>query len=134
MAVTFPLFAGDDMPISIDQIPAPAREFINMHFRDVKVSLATVDREILDTTYEIFFADGRKAEFDRKGNWKDIDCKHARVPKAAIPEAISNYIDANHKGRYVTEIDRDRDDYEAKLDNGLELTFNLRFQLIGIDD
>ncbi|MDR2911221.1 MAG: PepSY-like domain-containing protein [Bacteroidales bacterium] len=134
MAVSSPLFAGDDRPIGVDKFPVPAKEFINKHFKNVQVSLSTVDREILDTTYEVFFANGCKVEFDRSGNWKDIDCKHGRVPEEAIPEAIRNYINANHKGHYVTEIDRDNRDYEMKLDNRLELEFNLQFQLIGIDN
>ena len=37
-------------------------------------------------------------------------------------------------GRTITKIDRDRRDYELELNDGLELTFNLKFDLIGIDD
>lgn len=132
--VSTPLFAGDDRAISVDRFPAPARQFIDLHFKDVKVVLSTVDREMFDTTYEVFFADGRKVEFDSKGAWSEIDCHHARVPDGAIPEAIRRYIADNYPERYVTEIDRDRRDYEVKLDSGLELTFDLQFRLIGIDD
>lgn len=132
--VSFPLLA-DDRPIDVGRLPAPAKEFINRFFKDVGVSLATVDKEMFEaTTYEVFFASGCKVEFDGGGRWKDIDCRHARVPEGAVPEAIIQYIAANHPGRYVTEIDRDPWDYELQLDNGLELTFNLRFQLIEIGD
>ena len=34
----------------------------------------------------------------------------------------------------VVQIDRDKRDYEVKLTNGLELTFDLKFNLIDIDD
>ena len=133
MTVSLPLLA-DDRPIDVGRLPAPAMEFINRYFKDVAVSLATVDKELFEaTTYEVFFANGCKVEFDGGGRWKDIDCQHTRVPEGAVPEAIRRYIAANYPGRYATEIDRDARDYEVKLDNGLELTFNLRFQLIGID-
>ncbi len=134
LAVSFPLSADNDQPIDTERLPAPAREFIAQHFKDIGISLTTVDREIFETTYEVFFANGCKVEFDGKGHWKDIDCQHTRVPEGAVPEDIRRYVDTNYPGRYVTEIDRDTRDYEIKLDNQLELTFNLRFQLIGIDD
>ncbi len=134
ISVSLPLMADNDRPIEIDRLPAPAKEFIRQHFSDAKVALVTEDRELFDTSYKVFFAGGCKIEFDRGGQWKDIDCKHARVPDGAIPEAIRSYITANHPERYVTEIDRDRRDYEVKLDNRLELIFDLRFRLIGIDD
>ncbi len=133
MTVSLPLLA-DDRPIDTDRLPERAKEFINQYFKDVAVSLATVDREVFETTYEVFFVGGSRIEFDGNGRWKDIDCQHTRVPEGAMPETICRYIKANYPENYVVEIDRDTRDYEAKLNNGLELTFNLRFQLIGIDD
>lgn len=133
-AISCQLFAGDDRPIDVARLPAPAREFIGRHFKNVRVALSTVDREMFDTTYEVFFTDGRKVEFDASGHWKEVDCQHARVPAGIVPEAIRNHIAANYRGRRVTQIDRDRRDYEVKLDNGLELTFDAGFRLIEIDD
>ena len=134
IALSFPALAGNDKPISPDKLPAPVKEFIAKHFASSDISLATVDRELFDTTYEVFFTDGNKVEFDKNGEWKDIDCKYSRIPDKALPEKISEYITANHSGRYAKEIDRDKYDYEVKLDNGLELKFDLRFRLIGYDD
>lgn len=129
-----PLFAGDDRPIDKERLPVPAKDFISQYFTDTEISLATMDKELFDTTYEVFFTNGCKVEFDRNGKWKDIDCKYSRIPDGAIPEEISRFIASNHSGRYAKEIDRDKRDYEVKLDNGLELKFDLRFRLIGYDD
>lgn len=134
LAVTSPLLAGDDRPITMEQLPAAAREFVKTHFNGVRVALSTVDRELMDTTYEVFFADGRKVEFDGRGQWKEIDCKHSRVPDGTVPAAILAHIEANYEGRTVTEINRDRRDYEVQLDGGPELTFDTRFRLIEIDN
>ncbi len=134
MTVSSPLMADNDKPIEIGQLPAPAREFIQQHFKDAQISLATVDRSVFGSTYEVFFAGGCKIEFDKEGQWKEMDCKHSRVPAEAIPAAIRNHIAANYPESYVTEIDRDKRDYEVKLDNGLELTFDLGLRLIEIDD
>ena len=133
LSVSLPLLAGDDRPITVERLPGQARAFITAHFADTPISLATMDKEFFDTTYEVFFTDGGKVEFDKNGNWKEIDCKYGRVPEAAVPENIRTYLAANQPGRSVKEIDRDRYDYELKLDNGLELKFDLRFRLIGYD-
>lgn len=134
LSVSLTAFAGNDKPISEDKLPAAAREFIAKHFQGSEISLATVDRELRDTTYEVFFTNGNKVEFDRKGQWKDIDCKYSRVPESAVPQEINSHISTSHQGLYVKEIDRDKRDYEVKLSNGLELKFDLSFRLIGYDD
>lgn len=129
-----PAIAGNDKPINPDSLPAQAKDFITKHFPETKISLATIDKEFLDTTYEVFFTDGNKVEFDKNGLWKDIDCKYSRIPDSALPVEIARYISGNHPDRYAKEIDRDKRDYEVKLDNGLELKFDLNFRLIGYDD
>lgn len=134
LILSLPALAGDDKPIAVDQLPAPAKTFIDQFFKDAKVSLSTVDKEFLDTTYEVFFADGSKVQFDKNGKWKEIDCQYGRVPQGAIPVEIRKYVAANHPRAFVREIDRDKRDYEVKLDNGLELKFDLQGRLIGIDN
>ena len=134
LLLSLPLLAGDDRPINKERLPDEARTFIGRYFATAEISLATMDKELWDTTYEVFFTDGSKVEFDRNGQWKEIDCKYGRVPDGAVPEEIARFIAANHADRYIKEIDRDKRDYEVKLDNGLELKFDLRFRLIGYDD
>ena len=85
-------------------------------------------------SYEVVFTNGSKVEFDGKGEWKDVNCKYTQVPDEIIPQKIKEYIAANFAGAKILEIERDSRDYEVKLNNGLELTFNLKFELIDIDD
>lgn len=127
------VFAGDDKPIKVNELPATAQQFIKTNFGDQKVAYAKVDREIFDTTYEVCFTNGDKVEFNKNGEWKEIDCEFNRVPSAAVPSQIAQYISTNHAGNYAVEIDRDRYDYEVKLNNGIELKFDLKFNLIGYD-
>ncbi len=128
------VFADNDKPISVDQLPANSQTFIKTHFPDSKVSYAKMEKEIFDKSYEIVFVDGSKVEFDKKGEWKDVDCKHTQVPVKIIPAKVLTYITANYQGVAVIEIDRDSRDYEVKLNNGLELKFDMKFNIIGIDD
>lgn len=132
--VTVPaIFAGEDKPIAFSQLPETAKTFVKKHFPNIEVSLAKVDTDIFDKSYEVILIDGSKIDFDGKGNWKEIDCEFSQVPDAIIPEQIRTYIQANYKSVNVLKIDKDRRDYEVKLSNGLELKFNLKFQLIDIE-
>jgi Protein of unknown function (DUF2874). len=127
-------FAGNDKPITVDELPATAKQFITTYFPDVKVSYAKLEKELFSKSYEVVFADGNKLEFNSKGEWKDVDCKFAEVPEGIVPQQIKKYVTANYNEAKIVEIERDRRDYEIKLSNGLELKFNMKFNLIDIDD
>lgn len=128
------VFADNDKPITVDQLPATAKQFITTYFSGAKVSLAKMETEIFDKSYEVVFTDGNKVEFNSKGEWKDVDCKFTQVPERIVPQQIKTYVVTNYKDVKIVEIDRDRRDYEVKLSNGLELKFDLKFNLIDIDN
>ena len=56
------------------------------------------------------------------------------VAAAIVPQQIRDYVAKNFAGRKIVSIDRDKRDWEVKLDNGLDLKFDLQFRLIEIDD
>ena len=56
------------------------------------------------------------------------------LPAAIVPQQIRDYVAKNFAGRKIVSIDRDKRDWEVKLDNGLDLKFDLQFRLIEIDD
>lgn len=136
LLMTSAVYAGsdNDRPVTVAQLPAVAQKFIKKHFAGVEVSYAKQEKEMLDTTYDVIFTDGRKVEFTKNGEWKEVNCKHTEVPAAIIPVAIRNYVTKNHPGQAIVKIDRDRRDYEVELKNGLDLKFDKSFKLIGIDD
>lgn len=124
---------AEDKPISVDKLPAKATKFINQYFSDLKVAYATQDDDMFDKSYEVGFVGGNKVEFTKKGDWTDVDCKSSRVPVGIIPKAIQSYIKINHPDAYVVEIDRDTRDYEVKLNDRVELKFDLNGNIIGFD-
>ncbi len=127
-------FADNDKPITVDQLPATAKQFISDYFPDAKVSYAKIDKEIFDKNYEVVFTNGNKVEFNAKGEWKDVSCKFTQVPEGITPQQINSYVATNYQDTKIVEISRDKRDYEVQLSNGLELTFDLKFNLIEIDD
>ena len=126
--------ADDDKPIQVTQMPRLAQQFIKQHFSDSKVALAKMESDFLYKSYEVTFTNGNKVEFDKKGNWEEVDCKHTSVPVAIIPAAIQKYVTTNYPDAKVLKIERDKKDYEVKLSNRTELKFDLKFNLIDIDN
>ena len=126
--------ADNDRPISVSELPEKAQQFIRQHFPNQKVSIAKMERELFDTTDAVIFTSSSKVEFLKNGDWKEVDCKYSTVPAAIIPQQIAQYVSQYYPDTSVVQIDRDKRDYEVKLTNGLELTFDLKFNLIDIDD
>lgn len=134
VAIMAPMVAGADQIIDVSHLPKSAQTFIRTHFSDAKISIVSVDPELTDKTYEVLFTDGRSVEFDRKGEWKEVDCKRFEVPAGIIPEPIRRHVAGSHPDNFVKEISRDWRGYEVSLNNGLDLDFNTKYQLVRYDD
>lgn len=126
--------ADNDRIITYDQLPAKAREFISQNFANEKVSYTKQERDFMEVTYEVVFVKGTKIEFGSKGDWKEIDCKYSTLDRNLVPVKIREYVESNYPDTEFVKIERSRRDYEVKLTNRLELTFDLNFNLIDIDD
>ncbi len=126
--------ANSNRPISVDNLPQKAQQFIKKYFSQVSVTYATEDRDILSKEYEVMFAEGTKVDFSSNGEWKSVECKGVAVPAGVVPQQINEYVKQNYSNAKVVKIDRDRNDYEVSLSNRLELTFNKSFRLVEIDD
>lgn len=131
-------FAGvasaDDKPITFEQLPAKAQQFIKTNFPQEKIAFTSLDRDIFGDTYDVLFASGTKLEFTDKGEWKEIKCKYSTVDEKFIPEQIRNYVTNTYPGTKYVKIEKGKNGYEVELTNGLELTFDRNFVLIDIDD
>ncbi len=123
-----------DRVITKEQLPESARSFMNEHFADNKISFVKEDRDFLSKNYEVVFADGTRLEFTRAGEWKEVDCRNSQVPAAILPDQIEKYVADNYAGEKILQIDRDNNDYEVRISNQLELTFDKNFNIIDIDD
>ena len=133
-AGVFVASADNHKVINKSQLPAQAQQFIDKHFAGVEVSFAKEEREILGRSYEVRLANGAKLEFSSKGAWEEVDCRFGEVPAGIVPAEISKFIKENYPDAKVQKIEIDRNDYEVKLSNRLELKFDKEFRLVDIDD
>lgn len=55
------------------------------------------------------------------------------MPAAVIPAAIASYVKENYPGATIRKIEKERREYEVRLSNRVELTFDLKLRLVDID-
>jgi len=121
---------ADDTPIPVEQLPVAAKTFVQTNFQGKKIIYAEKDWN----SYECRLDDGTKIEFNRKGNWKKVDCHMTAVPAAIVPQAIQQYVTTNFAGCIITKIDKERYGYDIELSNDIDLKFNYQGVIIGMDD
>ena len=117
-----------------NRLPQQAQDFIATYFPTEEVSYITIDKEMVNTTYEVKFVGGTELSFDKNGEWSEVDCQRAAVPEGIIPTVIANYVRQNFSNEIITQIEKDKRQYEVHLSNGLELYFNRQGEYVGADD
>lgn len=130
LTLGFSAKADHDQVINFNQLPQQAQALLKQHFANKVPLIVTMDWD----DYTIVYDSGEKVEFDKQGNWKEIDCRTSSVPTALIPEQIKSHIRATFPGTTIIDLDRNRRGYEVKLNNGLEVEYSPSFQVIDIDD
>jgi hypothetical protein len=132
-AMAAPL-TDDDRAIKYEQLPVKARTFITNHFPNEQPSYMFEDRDLAHTEYKVMLESGVKIEFDGTGEWNDVECRSGAVPADIVPKKIADYVAKKYPANKIVEISRDHNDWEVKLNGGLELTFNRDYRLVDVDD
>ena len=122
--------ADNDKPINFAQLPQAAQQFVKQHFPKAKIAFVKMETELFDKSYDVVFNNGDKLEFDKKGEWTEVNCKSTVVPAKVIPAPIKKYVETNYPEAKVLSIERDRYDYEVKLSNFWEIKFDMNFNVI----
>lgn len=130
LAMSFNARADHDQVITFNEMPQSAQTLLKQYFADYVPLIVTVDWD----DYTIRYETGEKVEFDKQGNWKEIDCRMTSVPVELIPEPIKAHINQTFPSSIILKIDRNRRGYEVKLNNGLDVEYDPTFQVIDIDD
>lgn len=129
-------FAGDVVTKDMNQLPLPARNFINRHFTKPQVSHIKIDKEMMESTkYEVLLMDGSEIDFDSKGNWEEVSAKKGqKVPDSVIPSFAVTYLKEHQFTEPVTKVERDRKGYEVELSTGISFKFNNKGKFVKADD
>lgn len=126
--------ADNGKAITLEKLPQAARTFVQNYYPDSKVAYVIMERDFLEVTYELMFTNGTKVEFSKNGQWYEIDCKYGAVPSEVVPSEILKYVAEHYPDTEIEQIEHDHGRYDVKITNGLEITFDKRFNVIDIDD
>lgn len=134
MTIPTVLFAKE-RHVTFNELPVKAQSFVKSHFDKANVVSVVEDTEyFLLTEYKVLFNDGTVLEFNKEGEWEEIDMVKGAVPTKVVPAAILKYVNKSFPNNTITEIKRSSKKYELELMNGLELEFNKKGEFIRIDD
>lgn len=121
--------------IEFNQLPKNAQSFVRAYYAEGNVSHVVEESELMSSKeYTLLLVDGTKIEFDRKGNWKEVDSKLNPVPAKIVPASIHAYIRKSFPNNNIVQISKSSRKYEAELTNGVDLEFNNKGQFVRIDD
>lgn len=119
--------------ITIEQLPEAAQTIVATYAQNEPVAIVVMEKDLLETEYEVRFSNGNEWKFDGSGAVESLDNKVNALPLELIPTEIVTYVDQHFASQSIREYSVDRNDFEVKLTSGLELKFTKSFQLIQTD-
>jgi Protein of unknown function (DUF2874). len=134
LLTALPLRADRERIINPEQLPAAAKTFVKQYFPENVISIAQKEIDDMRTKYSVRLDDGTEIEFDSKGEWDSVDCNFHSVPAELIPAAIAASVENRFPGQSIVKINKERYGYELELSNDIELKFDKKYNLIGMDD
>ena len=110
---------GRERPITLEQLPAAAQEFLSANFKNLTLAFAIEDPQFIGSEYEVTYTDRTEVDFDNDGAWTSVECRYAAVPEAIVPAQIRDYVAKSFAGQTIRKIERNKYTWEAELMNGL---------------
>lgn len=129
------LYADNDRIVKdINELPEQSRSFLSSYYKNIPVSHIRIEKNLLFVeSYDVILTDGTKIEFQRSGEWKEVKGTPQSIPAEIVPAYIQSYVRDHFAGSEIYCIDKDSDDIEVDLTNGIELRFDLKGNLLEID-
>jgi hypothetical protein len=125
--------SADDRPMAYENLPAPAKEYIQTNFPGEKTIMVTKDDDLIFADYTVMLSNGTKLEFEHSGALTQISSPNG-IPAELVPVSIRNYVQAHYPDAGYLDFEVGKRAYEVKLTNRMELKFNNNFHIIEIDD
>ena len=133
MFATTTLSAQDTL-IRSNELPKNAQQHLRKAFGSQRIVQAEKETTLgVVKDYKAILANGTEVEFERNGQWKEMENKKAGIPYNAMPAAISNYLKRNYARVLVEKIEKENRGYKVDLSNGLELEFDSKGKFLRID-
>ena len=127
--------ANPERPITIDQLPKTAQEFLAAHFKDLTVAYAVAEQKFTGTEYEVVYTDRTEVDFRSDGQWDSVERKYSAIPDSIVPQQIRDFVAKNnYPGQFIKKIERNAYTWEIELSSDIQIKFDVHFNVIDIDD
>lgn len=97
---------GREKPITIDNLPKAAQEFLATYFKDLTVAYAVEESKYFGSEYEVTYTDRTEVEFRADGQWSAVDRKYSAVPAGDRSPADRGFRSEDELPRSVYPQDR----------------------------
>ncbi len=136
LLVSTTTLSAEERVIDYRTLPQSALTFISTHFPTDNVSIATVEKDLLNRDYKVILTSGAKLEFDKRGDWTSVEVKgkSSSVPEVIIPANIAQYVKSQFPSNRVVKIELDKRTTDIDLNNDIELKFNKEGILVEFDN
>lgn len=124
MVIGFASCDYHDKMVDTGDLPTKTTMFIADYFPGCKVVSIDKDRDFGVVSYDVVLSCGVKLEFDKSGDWTEVDCSPNEVPNAIVPSKILEYVSAKYSDNFIVKIERKWSNYKVELNNDIELVFD----------
>lgn len=114
--LTFSATKSSEKQIPFEKLPKMVQEFIHSHFEGVNVVKCKVESPW--TQFDVKMANGYELEFDRAGNWTEIQKNKGGLSSSLLgllPQRAYSYLQSNYSGIPVKEIKSQKKGFKVTL-------------------
>lgn len=127
--------AANNKVIDFGEAPAELQQFIGKHFSTQEILKVEKD----DDSYDVYLGNGVELEFDKTGDWIEVDAKNKAIPLSVIdllPSKISDYVNQNYQSREIEKISKKKNGFKISLLGSpkIELIFDHEGRFMKVDD
>lgn len=127
--------ARDTISRNVADLPAKAQQTLSKNFPKQGVNHIKIDRKTFGgADYDVILNNGTEIDFNSDGEWTEVDCGKSAVPSGFVIKPIADYVKKNYPKQKIVTIEKNRNNYELELSNGVDLKFDRSGNFQRIDD
>ena len=127
--INAPVHGGDSIA-NLDKLPEVTIKYLDKYLPGYEIVRVIADNHDI----RVWLRTGELLEFDMDGYIREIECP-AGIPASVIDERILNDVKSIDPEANIVEIDKDSfGGYDVKLDNGMDINYDVNCKRTGTDD
>lgn len=115
------------------KIPSEVQAYVDLHFPEQSVIQAFFYSEGQESSYELLLDNLTRLEFNLDKKITEIDGQTG-LPDSILPAGILSYVSSHYEGQSIVGWELEEACQQIRLNNHLELEFDLDGKFIRLDD